>query len=158
MNTPVEYNQDEINKNLSKIWGNPEIEKLITNTSNSVFTIAQKIIWMSLSTEEITALNRMFKEQIGDMNNNIAILWWEKMEDREFVNWWKRKKSDYIKKIEKSLSWCNDYIAWDILSWLPLDENKKYWDFPGKYSLIEFLELCISELETMPDIKQGEEI
>jgi len=158
MNTLVEHNQDEINKNLSEIWRNPKVEKLITNTSNSVFTIAQKITWISLSAEEIIALNRMFKEQIGDMNNNIAILWWKKMEDREFVNWWKRKKSNYIKKIEKSLSWYNNYIAWGILLWLPLEENKKYWDFPGEYSLIEFLELCITELETMPDIKQKDKI
>lgn len=158
MNTPVEHNQDEINKNLSEIWKNPEVEKLINNTSNSVFTVAQKITWMSLSTEEIIALNKMFKEQIGDINNNITILWWKKMEDREFVNWWKRKKSDYIKKIEKSLSWYNNYIAWDILLWLPLDENKKYWDFPSEYSLVTFLEWCISELETMPDIKQKNKI
>lgn len=137
---------------LQDIWTNEQVMNLIENTSNEIKRIQENQVPIkpnniNLNYESINARITFLKEYMSD-------LVMKKIDYKNIDEWRWKKFGEYCDQLKKYFPrYTSDYLSrYALFKTRQYIQKAKYKDYPSPYSLVEYLENTIEELNKMPDL------
>lgn len=137
---------------LHDIWTNERIMSLVKNNSNMIKNIQEN--QTRIHPNNINHSFENISVKIAFLKEHMTGLIKRKIDYRETKNWRWKKFGEYCEKLKKYFPrYTSDYLSRFALYKTPqYIQRAKYKDYPSPYSLVEYLENIIMELEQMSDL------